>query len=148
MNNNTYFLVKNRFIYICVLISFFLFHCGFQEKIVPSWRNYLIWTADRGGENNTPDTQNNTLIFLSSAIAVVQVNFWTEDNFCCISYRGNLFNWKLKKLINEEIIIFYSPPDALFSSDESVHRTYFKYHTSIGICSFFTWFNLQILNFC
>ena len=34
--------------------------------------------------------------------------FWTEDNFCFISDCGNSFNCKLQKLINEQIVIFYS----------------------------------------
>ena len=42
------------------------------------WRNYLIWTGDWGGKHNTADTQNTLIIFLS-AIAVIQVIFWTED---------------------------------------------------------------------
>ena len=97
---------------------FFLFRSGFQEKIDLSWRNYLIWTVDWGGEHSNPGTQN-TLIFFSS-IAVMQVIFWTEDNFCLISDCRNSFNWKFKKLINEQIIIFYSPSNALCSSNKSV----------------------------
>ena len=62
------------FTYSCWL-AFFLFRCGFQEKIEPSWRNYLIWTTDWVGEHNTPDTQNLLIIFLLS-IAVMQAMFW------------------------------------------------------------------------
>ena len=58
-------------------LGFFLFLCRFQEKIEPSLGNKLISTADWGGEQNTSDTQN-TLIFLS-AIAVMQLIFWTEE---------------------------------------------------------------------
>ena len=73
----------------------FHFHCGFLEKIEPSWRNYFIWTANWDGEHNTLDTQN-TLVFCLSAIAVMQVIFWTEDNFCFIFDCRNSFNCKLK----------------------------------------------------
>ena len=59
------------------------------------------------------------IIFLS-AVAVMQVIFSTEDNFCFISDCGNSFNCKLKKLINEQIVIFYSPSNALCLSDEDV----------------------------
>ena len=54
----------------------------------------------------------------------MQVIFWTEDNFCFISDCKNSFNCKLKKFINKQIIIFYSPSNALCLSGKSV-----KYHT-------------------
>ena len=103
------------------MVSFFLFRWEFQEEIEPSWINYLSWTAYLcGGEYNTPDTQN-THIFLS-AIALMQVNFLTEDSFSFIPDCGNSFNCKLKRLINHQIIIFYSPSNALCSSDEFVQK--------------------------
>ena len=68
-----------------------------------------------------------TIIFLSE-IAVMQVTFWTEDNFCLISDCRNSFNCKLKRLINEKIIIFYSLSNALCSSDESIQLKYFNHH--------------------
>ena len=97
--------------------TFFLFCCGFQEKLEPCLLNYLIWTANWDGEHNNFNTQNTLIIFLS-AIAVMQVIFWVEDNFCFISDCRNSFNCKLKKLINEQIIVFYSPSNPLCSSDE------------------------------
>ena len=45
----------------------------------------------------------------------------------------NSFNCKLKKLLNDQIIICYSPLNALCSSDESVQKKHFKQHTFIGI---------------
>ena len=66
------------------------------------------------------------------------------NNFCFISDCWNSFHYKLKKLINKQIIIFYSPSNTLCSSDESLQIKYFKHHTLIGMCSIFTWFNLQI----
>ena len=71
----------------------------------------------------------------------MQLLFWTEDNFCLISDCANSFNCKLKKLINKEIIIFYSPSNALSSSDKSVQIKGFKHHTFIGAYSLSTWFN-------
>ena len=139
--------MKNRLIYIQLLINFFLFRCGFQGKIEPSWRNYLIWTAHWGGEHNTPDTQNRPIIFLS-VIAVMQVIFWTEDSFRHISNCRNSFNCQLKKSIKEQIIFFYSPSHVFCSSEKSVQIDHFKHHTSIVLCSLFTWFYLLILNFC
>ena len=132
-------------LHVIVFLTFLLFRCGFQEKIEPSRRNYLIWTADWGGVQNTPNRQNGLIIFLS-AIALMQVISWTEDDFYFISDCRNSFNNKLKKLIKEQIIIFYSPSNAL-SSDEFVQIKHFRYHTLIGVCSLSTWLNLKILNF-
>ena len=57
-----------------------------------------------------------------------------EENFCFISVCSNSFNCKLKKLINEKIIIFYSPTNAF---------SYFHWHVSP-----FHWVQkLQIPNF-
>ena len=130
------------------MVSFFSLPLWIQEKIEARWRNYLILTADVGEECNITDTQNALIIFLS-AIAVMQEIFWTflfEDNFCFISDRRNSFNRKLKKLINEQIIIFCSPSHALCSYDKPVRiKHYFKDNIFIGMCSPFTCFNLQIL---
>ena len=128
------------------LLAFFLFRCGCKKKIGPSWRNYLIWTADWGGQHNTPDTQNKLNIFLS-AIAVTQVIFWTKVNFCFVFDCRDSFNCKLKKLINEQIIIFYSSSNALCSFDESVQIKHAKHHAFIGMISFSIWFNLQCLQY-
>ena len=122
-------------------LTFFLFRCGFQEKREPSWKNYLIWTADWCGVHSTPDPQKALIIFLS-VISKMQVIFWNEDNFCFISDCRNAFYCKLKKLINEQIIIFYSPSNALCSSDESVQIKDFKHDAFIGMCSFLTWFSI------
>ena len=53
-----------------------------------------------------------------------------------------------KSFINEQIIIFYSPSNALCSSDNLIKIKHFNHHTFTVICSLSTWFNLQILNFC
>ena len=109
--------------------------------------------CEGGGEYNIPDTQNILIIFLS-AIAVIQVIFLTAGNFCFISDCRNSFNCfflfihSFIQLINKQIIIFYSPSNALCSSDKSVQIKHFKYHIFIGICYLYKWFNLQILNFC
>ena len=97
-------------------------------------------------ENTIPPDTRNTLIIFLSAIAVMQVTFWTEDNSCFSSDCGNSFNCKLKKLINDQIVTFYSPSNALCLSDESARIQHFKHQTFIGMCSPFTWFNLQIMN--
>ena len=57
-----------------ILVSFFLFRRGFQEKIESSWRNYSTWGVE---EHNASDTQNTITIFLSE-IAVLQVIFLTD----------------------------------------------------------------------
>ena len=129
------------------MVSFLSLSLWFQEKIEPSWRNYFIWTPDWGGEHSTQDTQNALLIFLS-AITVMQVTFWVAGNFCFIYDCRSSFNGKLRQLKSEQIIIFYSLSNALCSSDKSVQIKHCKHQTFIGMCSLFTLFNLQILNFC
>ena len=119
-----------------MLVSIFFFRCGFQVKIEPSWRRYLIWTADWGGEHNTPDTQN-TLIAFSSTFAVMQMIFWNEDNFCFTSDSRNSFNCKFKKLINEQITIFYNPSNALISSHQSVQIIFFLSIILLLVCVLF-----------
>ena len=74
-----------------------------------------------------------TFIIFLSTIVLMKVNFWTQDNFCNIFDFRNSFNCKLKKLLNDQIIICYSPLNALCSSDESVQKKHFKQHTFIGI---------------
>ena len=77
------------------------------------------------------------------------IHFWTEDNFCCISdCCSSLFDCKLKKLINEQIVIFFSPSNAPCSYDEFIETKHVKHNTAIGMHFFFTWFNQQILIFC
>ena len=48
--------LKNRLIYMQLLVSFFLFRCEIQEEIEPSWRNYIIWTP-HGGESKIRQMQ-------------------------------------------------------------------------------------------
>ena len=33
---------------------------------MPSWRSYLIWPSDLGGEHNTLDMQNTLIIYISA----------------------------------------------------------------------------------
>ena len=40
---------------------------------------------------------------------------------------------------------FFNPANRQFSSEESLKE---KCHTFIGMCFFFTWLNMQILNLC
>ena len=98
--------LKNRLTHILLLvIFFFLFCCGFQEKIKLSWRNYLFGTANWDGEHNTPNKENALAIFVLS-IAVMRVIFWAKHNFCFISDSINSINCKLKMFVNKKIIIF------------------------------------------
>ena len=106
---------------------FFLFRCGSQEKILKKLFN--LNSTQRWG-TQCPSTQDTLIIFLS-AITVMQMIFWTEDNFWFASDCRNSFNCKLKKLVNEQIIIFYSPSNTLCSSDKSVHIKHFNHHTFI-----------------
>ena len=116
------------------MASFFLFRCGFQEKTEPSWRNYLIWTVEWGGEHNIPNTQNRLIIFLS-AVEIMQVMFWTEYNFRFFSDCKNSVNCKLKKLINEQIIISYRSSDALSADKNEFTQIKTRYFNSFTISS-------------
>ena len=80
---------------IILLISFFPSFCGLQQKIEPSWRNYLFQIQSQAEHNTTskqipPD--------YSSVNARMLVIFWTERDFCIISDCMNSFNNKLKNL--------------------------------------------------
>ena len=132
-------------IVVCKLFSSPLWVRGENRaklKKVFNLSSRLKWRAQY-----SPDAQNIPIIFLS-AIAVMLVICWTEDNFCFISDCRNSFNCKLKKLIIKQMIIFYRPSNARCSSGESVQINHFKHHTFVGMCYLSTWFNSQILNFC
>ena len=82
--------------------------------------------------SNVLDDKKGRLNFLS-AIAAMQLIFWTEDNFSFISGYRHYFNCKLKKLTNRQIIIFYSPSNAPCSSDKSVQIKHLKHYNFINI---------------
>ena len=67
--------------------------------------------------------------------------FWTD--FCIISDYRNLFNNKFKDF--EQAKNCFDPAKTQRSSEESLKE---KRHNFIGICSLFTWFNMQKLNLC
>ena len=106
-----------------LLVSFFLFRCGFQDKIEPSWRKLFNLNCRLRWRVQYPRYKKYTFL---SAAAVMQVIFFISD---C----RNSFNCKLKKVIHEQIIIFHSPSNALCSSDEFVQIRNFKHHTFIGM---------------
>ena len=140
--------MKNRLNnkYNCVLASFSCFVNSRRKEGQADETRYLFEQQTEVGSTIPPDTQNSLIIFLS-VVAVMQVIFWTEDNFYFISDCGNSFKCKLKKLIiNERIAISYSPPNALCSPEEFVQIKHFKHHTFTGMFSL--WFNLQMMNFC
>ena len=87
------------------MLAFSLSRCRFQKKIelrkLFNLNSRLRWGA------KYPRCTEYAHYFLISN-CVIQVIFWTEDNLCFISGFRNSFNCKLKKLINEQIIIFYS----------------------------------------
>ena len=96
------------FKYNCWL-AFFLF-CDRVKKLF-NLNSGLRWEAQY------PRYTGYTCYFLisncsnifSSAVVIMQVIFWTKDNFRFIFNYRNSYNCKLKKLINEQLIIFYSP---------------------------------------
>lgn len=127
-------------------LAFFFFHCWFQEKIEISWRNFDLNNRLEIGSKIT-QMHRIPLLFLVSYCSSAS-DFLTEDNFFFISNCRNSFNCELKKFIKEQIIFFYSLSHVFCSSGKSVQIDHFKHHTSIVLCSLFTWFYLLILNFC
>ena len=90
------------------------------------------------GSKISSETANSLVIFLL-AIAVIQETFSTEYNCSFISdCMKNHSTTNKKNLISEQIVIFYSPSNALCSSNESVQIKHFKHHTFIIMCSLFT----------
>ena len=129
-----------------MLVSFFLLlwipgKKRAKLKKLFNLNSILTWEAQYS------NTQNKLIIFLS-AIAVMYVISWIEDISCFTSDCRNSFNCQLKKFINGQVNIYYSPANVLSLSDESIQIKHFKDHTVIGMYSLFIWFNLQILNFC
>ena len=108
------------------IVSFLCF-CGLQQKIEPSWRNYLFELQNQAEHNitNIPATPDYSL-----ATAIMFVIFWTEQDFCII------FDWGIHSTTN-----FKTYEQAKGSFKE-------KRHKFIDRCSLFTWFNFQILNLC
>ena len=90
----------------------------------------LLNFSDRLRWIKTPQIYRLHLFFFLSAIAVMQVIFWTEDDFCFISYCRDSFNGKFKKLINKQKIL-YCPTNALCSSEEPLKKRHLKNHTFI-----------------
>ena len=116
-------------------LAFFLFFCGFQQKIELSSKNFLIWTSEWGRAKHQKYCQKAALIIFLSAIAVMQVIFWNKVNFCFISDCMYSFNGKFKKLISKRKI-FYSPANALCSYENSADKRF--------ITSNFHWYVLLV----
>ena len=68
------------------------------------------------------------------------VIFFTERDICIISDCRKSFNNRIKNLWTSKN--FFIPANTPSSSEESLKE---KRHTFFGMCSFFTWFNMQIL---
>ena len=126
-----------------MLFSLFSFSLWILGENRAKLKKYLIWTADWGGEHNTPDTQS-TLINFLSAVANWSCNNSKLDIISALFLIAGIHSTaKSKKHINEAITIFYSPSNVLCSSDESLQIKHLKHHIFIGMCSLFTWFKLQ-----
>ena len=110
-----------------------------QQKIEPSWR--YLFELHSQAEHNTTNIQ--TAPDYSSATAIMLVILWIERNFWIISDCSNFFNNKLKNLWTRKN--FFNPANTQSSSEESLKE---KRHSFIGMCSLFTWLNMQILNLC
>ena len=78
-----------------------------------------------------PRYAEHTYYFLISNCINVS-DFLTKDNFCLFSDFKNSVDCKLKKLKRAKFI-FYSPPNALCSPDESIQIKDFKHYTFTGV---------------
>ena len=88
--------------------------------------------------HNASDKQNTLSLFLS-AIAVIQLIFWTVDNFCFVGIHSTTNSKNLK---TDKYLLFLA-----HQMQKSRQLKYFKHYHFIGMCSFFAWFNFQTLNF-
>ena len=143
-------------------LAFFLFHCGFLEKIEPSWKT--TWFEPHTEvDHNTTNKLTAIIIFLSE-MAAMQLIFWAEFKFLNLKFFLNFLNeffdflhlifdcrdsfkCKLKRFINKNII-FYNLSNPLCSLEGSLQIKCLKHHTFIGTFCNLTCFNLQILNLC
>ena len=93
-------------LHIIVGQLFFLFHWEFQEKIEPSSRNFLFEQ-----QTEVAEYTEYTYYFLIGNCS--NARDFLNWSFCFIFDCMNSVNCRLKKLINEQIIIFYSPSNYL-----------------------------------
>ena len=59
-------------------LAFLLSHNGFQWTIEPTWRNYLIWTADWCGEYSTPYIEHTRYFLFSNCSNVSDFLNWRQ----------------------------------------------------------------------
>ena len=108
-----------------------LFFCGLQQEIVASWRKYLLELQDQAEQTNW--------LLISNFINASDILDWTWFLYCF---------WLeefIQKQTFEQVKNFFNPANAQSSSEESVKE---KCKMFIGMCSLFTWFNMEILNLC
>ena len=75
---------------LCLIVLQISFY-GLQQKVEPSWRNYLFELQNQGEHN----TINKLHLIIHQQLLVI---FWTERDICIISDCRNSFNNKLKNL--------------------------------------------------
>ena len=128
------------------MISSFLLRCEFQEKRESGWRKQVFNLNSRlrwGAQY----LQTHRIHLLFSYKPLQLCKWFFELKII-------LFNFWLREFIKKQTqkvytlanIYFCSLSNALCSSDKSVQIKNFKHHTFIGMCSLFTWSNLQIMN--
>ena len=120
-------------------------HTKFQIEINISYVVFLQCTWIEPHSSSLTNVENLTSNFGQSVQICCREKEKEENNDNCKAF---CVTRKRKKLINEQLIILYSPSNTLCSSIESaVQIKHFKHHTFTGMCSLFTWFNLYIVNF-
>ena len=116
--------------FIALLNSLFLLFWWIAAENRTKLKKLFIWTTKSSGAQHHK-YKNCTWLFISNCITLVI--FWTERNFCTIFDCRNSFNKT-----------FFIPANTQSSSEKFLKG---KLHTCIGMCSLFTCFNIQILNY-
>ena len=86
------------------LISFFLFFCGFLQKIERCWKNNLIWTTNWDGAQHRKHTD---IIFVSNCSNTSEKKLKTTKSQTTILFYFYFFT-KKKSFLLEKFIIFFS----------------------------------------
>ena len=122
---------------IVLLISFFPLLLWIAAENKTKLKKLFIWTTKSGGPQHCKHT-NCTWLFISNCNSSSDILDWTIISDCKNSFNNRLKNYDQAKN-------FFYPANTQSSSEESFKE---KRKTFVGMCSLFTWFNMQMLNLC
>ena len=122
---------------IVLLISFFPLLLWIAAENKTKLKKLFIWTTKSGGPQHCKHT-NCTWLFISNCNSSSDILDWTIISDCKNSFNNRLKNYDQAKN-------FFYAANTQSSSEESFKE---KRKTFVGMCSLFTWFNMQMLNLC